>query len=398
MCGLAAAFHTGKNASKPVNADIVNIYEDQVSRGTRGYGIIRIPDLRAPITVDRATEPTKALLDLYLKPAPMILFHHRTPTSSDNYLDQTHPLFVSHKSLVHDYYVMHNGTVSNDITLKEKHEKIGFIYRTAYEIEPMYKYSSRLKFNDSESLAIELARFIEGQSSDISLQGSAAVLCLQTKKDGTPVAFYFFRDEKSVLAMKKSTGRFLLGSELNGDDVPANVLYRMEIGDPRMTLQKLPLDLVAPIHDIGSGSSYGTLRTDRCWSYTCRDMKAPGSNYCKNHMAPPALPVPPNSPSTTPAVADDPVEKDYPAKESNIGQYPNYASYYDDATAELDAFFYSAEENESWVDETDVEDTLASIRHILMDVVTEHTKHAVNHAENEDGDRTKALFDHLGTA
>ena len=122
MCGLIAAFNT---SNKKVNNIIINQYQDQYSRGVQGYGIIRISDTQK-VEIDRACEATKFLLDLYMKDSNMIIAHHRHPTSTDNKMDQTHPMIISNKMLKKDYYIIHNGIVSNDKELKKKHEELGF--------------------------------------------------------------------------------------------------------------------------------------------------------------------------------------------------------------------------------------------------------------------------------
>ena len=85
MCGLTAAFNTKKDGKKSnknsVNDIIVSQFQNQCSRGQKGFGIIRIN--KGKIEVDRACETTKFLLDLYLKPSQMIIAHHRTPTSTE---------------------------------------------------------------------------------------------------------------------------------------------------------------------------------------------------------------------------------------------------------------------------------------------------------------------------
>jgi glucosamine 6-phosphate synthetase-like amidotransferase/phosphosugar isomerase protein len=176
MCGIIAAFNT---EGKAVNDFIINQYENQYSRGEEGFGIIRINE-KGKVHLDRACEPTKFMMDLYTKKSKMIIAHHRFPTSTDNLIDQTHPMSISNPILDYDYLIIHNGVVRNDDELREKHLKLGFEYQTEYR--EVYGYSVNptytTKFNDSEAIAIELALFIEGKSAAIETEGSAALIAL----------------------------------------------------------------------------------------------------------------------------------------------------------------------------------------------------------------------------
>ena len=137
MCGLLGFFNfkienkktKKKTKPEPVNSEIIDQLQDQLSRGKEGFGILMINE-KNEVIVKRATEISKALLDLYMTKSNMIIMHHRNPTSSDNKLSQTHPIFVSNGSLKYDYYVIHNGMISNSDELRENHEKLGFIYNT----------------------------------------------------------------------------------------------------------------------------------------------------------------------------------------------------------------------------------------------------------------------------
>jgi hypothetical protein len=69
---------------------------------------------------------------------------------------------VSNKMLKFDYYVVHNGMISNDEELKKEHEKLGFAYTTKcmeYQSKFYNKFfikclslNSLFKFSDSELL------------------------------------------------------------------------------------------------------------------------------------------------------------------------------------------------------------------------------------------------------
>ena len=252
MCGIIAGFNTttpkAKNAkatkAEKINDFILNQYEDQYNRGQKGFGIIRI-EKNGKIDIDRATEPTKFLLDLYLKPATMIIAHHRTPTSTENKIQQTHPMKVSNKMLKFDYYVVHNGMVNNDEELKKKHEAIGFEYTTKCieYASQYYRKEAKEKWNDSEAIAIELALFIEGKIKNVRLDNSAAFIVLQVKKKTNTAQKCFFGRNgfSSALNMCKSRGTMLISSEGKGDEVKENKLYSFNIRDEKMKLTSIAI-------------------------------------------------------------------------------------------------------------------------------------------------------------
>jgi len=248
MCGLLAAFNTPKKDKKgklttpePVNEFIINQYQNQISRGQKGFGIIRIND-KGKVEVDRACEGTKFLLDLYLKKSKMIIAHHRTPTSTDNQTDQTHPIVVDNKLLKFKYLVIHNGIITNDTELKAKHEKLGFVYTTAYEDTYLHSAYSKIKFNDSEALAIELALFIENKTKLIENSNSAAFIVLQVeKKTNLAKTVYFGKNNFGALNLDKKSNELRLSSEGDGESVKENKLYAFDVKDNKLSLISTPL-------------------------------------------------------------------------------------------------------------------------------------------------------------
>lgn len=184
MCGLVG--WVSKNKTSPAGAAeeyVINQYEDQHTRGQRGFGIIAVND-NGTAKVYRATEPNKMLLDMYLKAkgARHIFLHHRAPTSTENTIDQTHPMVVDNKELDHVWLVLHNGVITNASELREKHLKLGYEYLTEYKIEKTVG-GVETKFNDAESFAVELARFLEGKSEEIDIRGSAGFIAVALNDD-----------------------------------------------------------------------------------------------------------------------------------------------------------------------------------------------------------------------
>lgn len=263
MCGIIAAFNTSakKNHFESANDFIINQYEEQFSRGTQGFGIIRI-DKKMGVQVDRATEPTKFLIDLTIKKSDMIIAHHRTPTSTKNKLDQTHPILVSNKQLKFDYLVIHNGIITNTGALKTKHKELGYNYTTEYKdtfysqggyntVTRTYDHgevNSRIKWNDTESLAVELALFIEGKIDTIENNNNAAFIVVQINKKTQKTSAVFFgrNGMASNLNMYKTKGVLRLSSEGIGEEVEENQLFAFNPMFKAMYLTKKPIPFTVP--------------------------------------------------------------------------------------------------------------------------------------------------------
>jgi len=223
MCGLIAYIATEKE-----NQKILEQYQDQQSRGSRGFGIITIK--KDSFNILRSTEGIKMTIDLMnSSQEKMIMFHHRLPTSTENKISQTHPIKVSHTKLEHDYYVMHNGVIRNSSQLYTEHlEKHKYKYST--KIETASKYYDG--FNDSESFAFELALFIENKTEEIGSLGSAAFLCLQVdKKTQQPKTFFYGRNSSNPLEIQRTEHGILIASDIEEKklNVPENKLYSIDI-------------------------------------------------------------------------------------------------------------------------------------------------------------------------
>jgi len=246
MCGIIAAFNTTteeKSKATDVNEYIINQYQEQYARGTEGYGIIRI-NKKQEVDIDRACEPTKFLIDLTLKKSEMIIAHHRHPTSTSNRLPQTHPLIINNDKLKYNYLVVHNGIISNDKELREKHLKLGFIYQTEC-MEGYYATSTKktLRWNDSESISIELALFIENQIKTIRTDNMATFVILQiSKKTGKAEQVFFGRNRFGALKMSKTRGKLRLSSEGEGEEIKANKLYSFKLNDKYLKLSNQDIE------------------------------------------------------------------------------------------------------------------------------------------------------------
>lgn len=238
MCGIIGAFNKETKASS--NNYIVNQYEDQYQRGSQGFGSVFIAR-DGGYKVARSCEPTKALLDLYTNKAPAIIFHHRFPTSSANKLSQTHPIKVDNGSLKHEYLIVHNGVISNDDALKTEHEALGFVYTT---VRPT-TYGS--EFNDSEAIAIEFARFIEKQTTEVGAIGSASLMALQIDKQTDKVREVFFCRHGNPLNMEANQHHIRISSEGKGDEIKEDVLYHFNFKDFKIKKRSIAFKVSQPV-------------------------------------------------------------------------------------------------------------------------------------------------------
>ena len=238
MCGIIGAFNHGEN-TKPVNEDILDILQDQISRGKEGFGISFISKDKK-VDTKRTTLTAKAIIDLYQKSnqSPMAIMHHRMPTSSENKISQTHPIKVENNSLKYKYLVIHNGVVRNCDTLRKKHKTLGFIYTTT-RMKKWFQTEEE-EYNDSEAFAIELARYVENQTEEMNIMGSVAFIALQINKNENTVKKVFFgRNESNPLKLSTSKGKIRLSSEGKGDNIKPFHLYSFTLANFKITKQKL---------------------------------------------------------------------------------------------------------------------------------------------------------------
>lgn len=227
----------GISQKEKVNTFVIDQLQDQLTRGKEGFGIVFI-DKQNKIEVRRATELTKVMVDLYMKESNLILLHHRYPTSTKNKINQTHPLEIKDGSLKHDYLVVHNGVIRNDEELKEKHEALGFVYQT--QVTTITGTYESIDFNDSEAVAIEVARLLDGQEKDIEVEGTMAFIAIKINKEtGKAMSIHFARNEGNPLKLSKSRGVMTLSSEGKGDDIKPFTLYNLDIKTLDLKKQKL---------------------------------------------------------------------------------------------------------------------------------------------------------------
>lgn len=115
-----------------------------------------------------------------------------------------------------NYVVVHNGVLHNEHLLKREHEALGITYISQQKSG---------QFNDSEALAYDVARYLEGDVDKISAEGSIAFIAIKSDSNGKPVALFFGRNTSNPLRMKKTQYSITLSSEGSGHMIEPNVLY-----------------------------------------------------------------------------------------------------------------------------------------------------------------------------
>lgn len=251
MCGLALCLSkTGKHTGQRM----LSLYQKQASRGKLGFGYIAINNGEI-VGVHRSTTEAGIKSKLVKDNSEIILFHHRLPTSTKNTLGTTHPIFVSHDELEFDYYFAHNGVITNAAMLKKQHEEIGYEYNTEFTEKTMAIYkqkdseeltSSTTVFNDSEALAIELARFIEGKKSAVATYGGAAFWGVSMIKGTNKVETIVFGKNKGRdLCMETNKKWFIISSE-TGENIEDMKLFTLSMKDREITETDLHIDEAKP--------------------------------------------------------------------------------------------------------------------------------------------------------
>lgn len=242
MCGITY-FHQ-KDIQSAAKATLKRFHA-QKERGTQGFGFVAFSldtkEISHYIRQEDEAQITQVLNGLKAlgEKTNAILFHHRNPTSTINIAECAHPIFVDHPELEYVYFVIHNGVISNDSTLKKEHENLGYKYTTEITKEESwttsgsnpirYSFPKEARFNDSEAAAIELARFIEGKSKKFAATGSMALVTLQVSRENKAVALYFGRNHQNPLYLEESDQSFCLKSVGSwADIVSTNKLYRYD--------------------------------------------------------------------------------------------------------------------------------------------------------------------------
>jgi len=246
---------------------MLDIYKKQDHRGKQGYGFISIHNGKIHQLFRGKTEE-EAQAALVRDRSEIILFHHRYPTSTKNVLGATHPIFVSHEELEYDYYVAHNGVIINDDELKLKHNKLGYVYTTEFTEKTIVTYkdgraeevsSEYPVFNDSEALAIELARFIENIDERVHVRGGAAFWGVKVKKGTNDVVSMFFGKNYGRDLCVEDTNKWYIVASETGEDLEDMKLWECDMHGENFTERELLMDEAKPTpppqtHTCGFGS------------------------------------------------------------------------------------------------------------------------------------------------
>lgn len=228
MCGIIYCRSTERG--KKVCKSVLKRYQSQKTRGKEGFGFVEVKE-GIIIGIQRAQTEKDILEKLAKSEADEILFHHRFPTSTPNFVESTHPIFVSHEGLMYNYYVVHNGILSNDDELREEHLLKGFDYTTDTQKQYVTKgvtYYYETEYNDSEALAIDFALSIE-KNRKIESRGSIALVALQVDKvTNAVVSVYWGRNKGNPLKVEDYHAFLSLSSE-TGKDVEDGQLFKLDV-------------------------------------------------------------------------------------------------------------------------------------------------------------------------
>ena len=235
MCGI---LYTHRKDKHPAGKSLLKRYNKQKTRGQRGFGFIGIENgyVKKVFRCENPSDFEKALGECK---SSTILAHHRLPTSTPNIVDATHPIHVSNKELEHDYYVVHNGVLTNEKELKEKHEMLGYVYTTLITTTEIVKSRSSeqktetVKFNDSEALAIEVARYLDGKSDKMDFVGNASIIVFETTKKGKLLYVHYGRNTGNPMVVENNNDLFYLKSEGHGESLDPHVLVSIRVSPHR---------------------------------------------------------------------------------------------------------------------------------------------------------------------
>lgn len=242
---------------------LIKKYNKQRTRGYQGFGVLNVTK-SGKIEIYRQTEEQDFIKDLTKikdKGGKFCFVHHRFPTSTKNLKSQTHPIKVTDKKFEFDYYLMHNGVISNTNELKAKHDKLGIEYSSLLTYKTTmssfmgkstwYEY----KWNDSNSLAVELARLIENQTEDLdTVKGTFAFIMVQVnKKTGKFHKVFVGRNSGNPL-MIDDFGSF--GSEIGTSTIIPGKLFELNVKNMELKEVKEFFDYYKPTIGFKTSNSY----------------------------------------------------------------------------------------------------------------------------------------------
>lgn len=245
MCGIIYSHDFNGN---PVNNNILNLYDNQRSRGTEGFGLFD----GQMLNLVRATKENKILKWLVKYDSDLVLFHHRYPTSTINVKNAAHPFTTKDYFGNVQYVLIHNGVIRNSHDLRDDHLLKGIEYGSTQKDGT---------FNDSEALLWDVALTLEGDQKELKAYGSIAFICIRMV-DGKLDKLHFARNTNPINMLRDKNG-ITLSSEGKGEPVDTQKLYTFNYELKRLTKR----DMQIPSYDTtytaprtwndGDYSSYG---------------------------------------------------------------------------------------------------------------------------------------------
>lgn len=270
MCGIMYI------EQKEKDIDLKNLikttYFSQKGRGSEGFGYVAIhKDLSVSVNRAKTEEGIfKKMNKESNDELKAILFHHRFPTSTDNYIEATHPITIKRKDST--YYVIHNGVISNDTELYEKHTQKGLQYSTEITTKIHTRKATYIDdsvFNDSESLAYDFVLYLEGYVEKVRAKGSMAVIVLEVENESQKAKrLYYFRNYANPILKQDKKGYFKLSSEnKKGTSVLTNILFEKDLQTGITTEKSIALPAYATYSGYYTGYNTGNVKMPLTTSY-----------------------------------------------------------------------------------------------------------------------------------
>jgi len=283
MCGIICALdRSGEDAS--VSHWVREQLQAQLTRGKEGFGLLSF-EKGFQVKLERSVELTGIVVPMHTESSSALLLHHRHPTSTDNLLDQTHPIKCVSEDFEFDYYVVHNGIISNNRTTRTIHEGMGIKYTTSYLTAPGFD-----KFNDSECVGWEVAMLGETDKKrrkegglSMRTEGSCAFMAVKVDKETQEaVSVLWGRNSCNPLNLHNGGGkRFLWSSTGAGKPTRTNRLFELDL--ETLETHDWPLDIPenTPFSYESKKPTTGVRETRKmCTTSNCYQLTSTKSGMC----------------------------------------------------------------------------------------------------------------------